>query len=33
MHLDSACLTELDWYQDGPAVLRVFNDTHHLPPD
>jgi broad specificity phosphatase PhoE len=33
MHLDSACLTELDWYEDGPAVLRVFNDTHHLPPD
>jgi ribonuclease H / adenosylcobalamin/alpha-ribazole phosphatase len=33
MHLDSACLTELDWYQDGPAVLRAFNDTHHLPPD
>jgi ribonuclease H / adenosylcobalamin/alpha-ribazole phosphatase len=32
MHLDSACLSELDWYQEGPAVLRVFNDTHHLPP-
>ncbi len=32
LHLDSACLTELDWYQDGPAVLRAFNDTHHLPP-
>jgi len=33
MHLDSACLSELDWYQDGPAVLRAFNDTHHLPPE
>lgn len=31
MHLDSACLTELDWYADGAAVLRSFNDTHHLP--
>jgi ribonuclease H / adenosylcobalamin/alpha-ribazole phosphatase len=30
MHLDSACLTELDWYEDGAAVLRSFNDTHHL---
>jgi ribonuclease H / adenosylcobalamin/alpha-ribazole phosphatase len=31
MHLDSACLTELDWYADGAAILRSFNDTHHLP--
>jgi broad specificity phosphatase PhoE len=30
MHLDSACLTELDWYEDGAAVMRSFNDTHHL---
>jgi ribonuclease H / adenosylcobalamin/alpha-ribazole phosphatase len=31
MHLDSACLTELDWYDDGAAVMRSFNDTRHLP--
>ena len=30
MHLDSACITELDWYDDGAAVLRSFNDTNHL---
>lgn len=30
LHLDSACLSELDWYEDGSAVLRSFNDTHHL---
>jgi len=30
MHLDLACLTEIQWFADGPAVLRSFNDTHHL---
>ena len=27
MHLDVACLCEIDWYADGPAVVRVVNDT------
>jgi probable phosphoglycerate mutase len=30
MHLDVSSLTRIDWYGDGPAVLRSFNDTHHL---
>ena len=30
MHLDVAALCEVDWYADGPAVLRSFNDTGHL---
>jgi broad specificity phosphatase PhoE len=30
MHLDLAALCEVDWYADGPAVLRSFNDTAHL---
>jgi ribonuclease H / adenosylcobalamin/alpha-ribazole phosphatase len=30
MHLDIAALSEIDWYADGPAVLRSFNDTGHL---
>jgi ribonuclease H / adenosylcobalamin/alpha-ribazole phosphatase len=30
MHLDVAALSEIDWYPDGPAVLRSFNDTTHL---
>jgi len=30
MHLDVAGLCEIDWYADGPAVLRSFNDTAHL---
>jgi hypothetical protein len=25
-----AALCEIDWYADGPAVLRSFNDTAHL---
>ena len=32
MHLDVAALCEIDWYADGPAVLRSFNDTGHLRP-
>ena len=30
MHLDVAALSRIDWYADGPAVLRSFNDTGHL---
>ena len=30
MHLDVAALCEIDYYADGPAVLRSFNDTAHL---
>ncbi|HJY96896.1 MAG TPA: histidine phosphatase family protein, partial [Streptosporangiaceae bacterium] len=30
MHLDIAALSEIDWYADGPAVLRSFNDTSYL---
>jgi len=30
MHLDVAALCEIDWYPDGLAVLRSFNDTAHL---
>jgi probable phosphoglycerate mutase len=30
MHLDVSSLSVIDWYDDGPAVLRGLNDTHHL---
>ena len=30
MHLDTASLSTIDWYDDGPAVLKSLNDTHHL---
>jgi ribonuclease H / adenosylcobalamin/alpha-ribazole phosphatase len=30
MHLDIAAQSQIDWYADGPAVLRSFNDTGHL---
>lgn len=30
MYLEVSSLSEIDWYADGPAVLRLFNDTHHL---
>jgi ribonuclease H / adenosylcobalamin/alpha-ribazole phosphatase len=30
MHLDIAALCTVDWYADGPAVLRSYNDTFHL---
>jgi ribonuclease H / adenosylcobalamin/alpha-ribazole phosphatase len=32
MHLDVACLCEVDWYPDGPVVVRSLNDTAHLHP-
>ncbi|MCA1712446.1 MAG: bifunctional RNase H/acid phosphatase [Actinobacteria bacterium] len=31
MHLDLACLCEVQWSADGPAVVRSLNDTGHLP--
>ncbi|MFJ9557490.1 histidine phosphatase family protein [Nocardiopsis sp. NPDC101807] len=30
MHLDTACLTEVDVFSDGPMVVRSLNDTAHL---
>ncbi|GIH69369.1 bifunctional RNase H/acid phosphatase [Sphaerimonospora thailandensis] len=30
MHLDLACLSAIDYYADGPAVVRTLNDTAHL---
>jgi probable phosphoglycerate mutase len=30
MFLEVSSLSEIDWYADGPAVLKRFNDTHHL---
>ncbi len=30
MHLDVATLCEIDWYADGPAVVRSLNDGAHL---
>ena len=30
LHLDLASLTTLDWYSDGPSVMRTFNDAAHL---
>ncbi|MFF5261010.1 bifunctional RNase H/acid phosphatase [Actinomadura viridis] len=30
MRLDVASLSSIDWYDDGPATLRSFNDVHHL---
>jgi broad specificity phosphatase PhoE/ribonuclease HI len=30
MHLDVSSLSTVDWYADGPAVVRSLNDTHHL---
>ena len=32
MHLDLACLSDVRWYADGPAVVRSMNDTSHVPP-
>jgi broad specificity phosphatase PhoE/ribonuclease HI len=30
MHLDLACLSEVQWFADGPTVVRSLNDTGHL---
>jgi probable phosphoglycerate mutase len=30
IHLDVASLSVIDWYDDGPAVVRGLNDIHHL---
>lgn len=30
MHLDLACLSLVDYFADGPAVVKSFNDTAHL---
>ena len=30
IHLDVASLTEIDWFADGPVLLRSLNDTGHL---
>ena len=30
IHLDVASLCEIDWFSDGPAVVRSLNDTGHL---
>ena len=30
MHLDLACLSTVQWFADGPAVVKSMNDTHHL---
>jgi probable phosphoglycerate mutase len=31
MHLDLASLSEVQWFADGPAVVRSMNDTGHVP--
>jgi len=30
MQIDVASVSEVDWYPDGPATVRLLNDTHHL---
>ncbi len=30
MHLDTASLSEIEWFADGPAVVRSMNDVSHL---
>ncbi|HEY1641299.1 MAG TPA: bifunctional RNase H/acid phosphatase [Streptosporangiaceae bacterium] len=30
IHLDVASLSEVDWFDDGPAVVRSVNDTAHM---
>jgi probable phosphoglycerate mutase len=32
IHLDVASLCEVDWYADGPVVVRSLNDTGYLQP-
>ncbi len=29
LHLDLVSISTIDWYSDGPAVLRSFNDGIH----
>lgn len=31
LHLDLVALSEIQWFADGPAVLRSLNDTAHWP--
>lgn len=33
IHLDVASLSEVDWFADGPALLKSLNDTAHLRRD
>lgn len=33
MHLDLTALSEVQWFADGPAVVRSMNDTHHVPKE
>jgi probable phosphoglycerate mutase len=33
MHLDLASVSQVQWFADGPAVVRSLNDTGHLPSD
>ena len=33
MQLDLASLSEVQWFADGPAVVRSLNDTGHLADD
>ena len=30
IHLDTASLSTVDWYAEGPAVVRLLHDTGHL---
>jgi probable phosphoglycerate mutase len=30
MQIDVASVSEVDWYADGPATVRLLNDVHHL---
>jgi probable phosphoglycerate mutase len=30
MHLDLACRSTVQWFADGPAVVRSMNETHYL---
>jgi len=31
LQIDVASVSEVDWYPDGPATVRLVNDAHHLP--
>ena len=33
MHLDLASLSQVQWYADGPSVVRSLNDVGHLAVD